>query len=474
MREKGLGTPATRAQIIEGLIARALHLPRRQASSVPTAKAFSLMTLLHGLGVPELFSPELTAEWEFKLAQMEHGKLKRDEFMREIVDDDASTSSAQAKNYESDTIPGDFATLTRAVPEVRRRGARELQEIPVPVKCDFGFWKIMGGRQLEPAEAETLIARARGRPARRLPQQARPAVLGQAQAQRRQRSRVRFRPARRRRRRRGARLLRPDAARAVPEVRRPRVRDAATPTSARRRSGPDKTCDFRSGRTILQRPIERAQMEKLLAHRQDRPAAVRVGAHAPAVLRVSSCGSPTARSASSSRRRIRRARARPQRARRAGARARPHPKDKQPVELHAGRYGPYVKHGDVNATLPDKDKVDALTLDEALALLAEKSRQADRRTQARAGQAARNGAARRGAGRPRSRARSSARRGRQRAARPRARRRARRRRPPPSARPRSATRRRPPRRRRSSAPTTKRSRQARRGQEVLSRAQRAA
>ena len=33
------------------------------------------MTLLHGLGVPELFSPELTAEWEFKLAQMEHGKL---------------------------------------------------------------------------------------------------------------------------------------------------------------------------------------------------------------------------------------------------------------------------------------------------------------------------------------------------------------------------------------------------------------
>ncbi len=50
-----------------------------------------------------------------------------------------------------------------------------------------------------------------------------------------------------------------------------------------------------------------------------------------------------------------------------------HPKDKQPVELHAGRYGPYVKHGGVNATLPDRDQVDALTLDEAVALLAEKS-----------------------------------------------------------------------------------------------------
>ena len=50
-----------------------------------------------------------------------------------------------------------------------------------------------------------------------------------------------------------------------------------------------------------------------------------------------------------------------------------HPRDKKPVELHAGRYGPYVKHGDVNATLPDRDKVDALTLDDALALLAEKA-----------------------------------------------------------------------------------------------------
>jgi topoisomerase IA-like protein len=50
----------------------------------------------------------------------------------------------------------------------------------------------------------------------------------------------------------------------------------------------------------------------------------------------------------------------------------PHPRDKKPVELHAGRYGPYVKHGDVNATLPDRDKADSVTLDEAISLLAEK------------------------------------------------------------------------------------------------------
>jgi topoisomerase IA-like protein len=51
----------------------------------------------------------------------------------------------------------------------------------------------------------------------------------------------------------------------------------------------------------------------------------------------------------------------------------PHPKDKQPVELHSGRYGPYVKHGGINATLPDRDRVDAVTLGEAVALLAAKA-----------------------------------------------------------------------------------------------------
>ena len=50
-----------------------------------------------------------------------------------------------------------------------------------------------------------------------------------------------------------------------------------------------------------------------------------------------------------------------------------HPKTKAPVELHAGRYGPYVKHGDVNATLPDRDQMESITLDDALALLAAKS-----------------------------------------------------------------------------------------------------
>jgi DNA topoisomerase I len=51
-----------------------------------------------------------------------------------------------------------------------------------------------------------------------------------------------------------------------------------------------------------------------------------------------------------------------------------HPEDGQSVSLYAGRYGPYVKHGKVNATLPDKDAIATVTLEEALALLAAKSK----------------------------------------------------------------------------------------------------
>ena len=76
MSAKGLGTPATRASIIEGLIYEK-YIQRQGRELQPTAKAFSLITLLRGLGIPELCAPELTGNWEFKLKQMEHGELRR-------------------------------------------------------------------------------------------------------------------------------------------------------------------------------------------------------------------------------------------------------------------------------------------------------------------------------------------------------------------------------------------------------------
>ena len=136
--------------------------------------------------------------------------------------------------------------------------------------------------------------------------------------------------------------------------------------------GEDRSCDFRSGRTILQKTIEPAQMTKLLetgktdllqfvSARTRRPFSAYLVKQADGKVGFEFEAKEPGRRG-----------ARPMR----GAPLRvlgAHPRDRQPVELHAGRYGPYVKHGATNATLPDRDAVDSLSLEQAIALVDEKA-----------------------------------------------------------------------------------------------------
>ena len=161
MQEKGLGTPATRAATIEGLL-NEKYMLREGRELIPTAKAFQLMTLLRGLQVEELSKPELTGEWEYKLAQMEQGKLSRATFMAEIA---AMTEHIvkKAKEYDRDTVPGDYATLSAPCPncggvvkENYRRytctGADGASD-----GCGFSFGKSPAGRTFEVAEVEQFM-----------------------------------------------------------------------------------------------------------------------------------------------------------------------------------------------------------------------------------------------------------------------------------------------------------------------------
>jgi DNA topoisomerase-3 len=161
MQEKGLGTPATRAATIEGLIAEKYML-REGRELIPTAKAFQLMTLLRGLGVEELSRADLTGEWEHKLAQMEQGLLSRESFMAEIATMTERLVN-KAKGYDKDTIPGDYATLQAPCPncggiikENYRRytcvGAAGASE-----GCGFSFGKTPAGRTFEVAEVEQFL-----------------------------------------------------------------------------------------------------------------------------------------------------------------------------------------------------------------------------------------------------------------------------------------------------------------------------
>ncbi len=369
MREKGLGTPATRAQIIEGLITEK-YIHREGKDLVPTAKAFQLMTLLHGLGIPELFSPELTADWEYKLAQMEHGKLRRTAFMREII---AMTRHvvAQAKGHESDTIDVDFGTLTARCPKCGGEVHERYKKFQCQ-RCEFGFWKIMAGRQLDLAEADLLLRERKVGPLEGFRSKlGRPftASLKLSDAHE-----VSFDF--------GDGSGGGDEGAAAPDFTGQtslgvcpkcgaRVFEAPQAYVCEKAVGPDKTCDFRSGRVILQRPVERAQMEKLLAAGKTdllqfvsartrrafsaflvRQPDGKIGFEFEAKDETKGGARKSARGG-------------PAPLRVLG----PHPRDRKPVELYAGRYGPYVKHGAVNATVPDRDGVDKLTLDEAIALI---------------------------------------------------------------------------------------------------------
>ncbi len=154
MAGKGLGTPATRAAIIEGLLTEK-YLLREGRELMPTAKASQLMTLLRGLGVNELTAPELTGEWEFKLSQMEKGKISREEFMREIAQM-TQIIVKRAKEYSNDTIPGDYATLTTPCPNCASVVKENYRRFAC-TKCEFSMSKTPGSRQFEISEVEDLL-----------------------------------------------------------------------------------------------------------------------------------------------------------------------------------------------------------------------------------------------------------------------------------------------------------------------------
>jgi DNA topoisomerase-3 len=262
MAGKGLGTPATRAQIIENLIDQR-YMVRDGKDLRPTRKAFDLMTLLKGLDVPELTAPELTGEWEFKLAQMERGKLKRDLFMREIAGMTQKIVE-RAKSYESVTVPiEDPAQLSTPCPKCGKTVTENYRRFAC-THCDFSIPKHPGSRSLEVEEVEELLGKGTigpmsgfiskmGRPfsavLKLTPEYKLEFDFGQGGDNGASDEAVDFS---------GQHPIGP-----CPKCG-GRVFEQPMNYLCERATGPEKSCDFRSGKVILQQPIERAQMEKLL------------------------------------------------------------------------------------------------------------------------------------------------------------------------------------------------------------------
>lgn len=259
MGAKGLGTPATRAAVIEGLI-NEKYLERQGRELKPTWKAFRLFFALRHFGVDEITSPELTGDWESKLKQMEQAKLPRAKFMEHIE----QVTRDLVERVRNGTIPETaFATVAAPCPKcggVIQETYRKFQ----CQKCDFYIWPVLLGREWSPEEVAELVTNRFIGPLNGFrSKQGRPFSAGLKLSAE---NRIEFdfgQPLD------GEGAEAPDfsgqeALGACPKCN-ARVFEHGVSYVCEKSVGPERSCDFRSGRMILQQPVEREQMQKLLA-----------------------------------------------------------------------------------------------------------------------------------------------------------------------------------------------------------------
>jgi DNA topoisomerase-3 len=159
MAERGLGTPATRAATIEGLIAQK-YLAREGRELFVTGSGMRLIQLVREMDIEGLYSPMLTGDWEYKLRQMEHGQLQRDAFMKEIIsytNEIVSKARKLADNAKNQSFPD----LKVPCPICGAQGLRQTDATYEcrEIDCKFKAKKHIAGRLLTEAEATELFTK---------------------------------------------------------------------------------------------------------------------------------------------------------------------------------------------------------------------------------------------------------------------------------------------------------------------------
>src|SRR5881398_928824 len=166
MKERGLGTPATRAETIETLIRRE-YIERVAKDLQPTPKGLQVITMLEE---DPLTSPELTGDWEKRLSDIEHGSGDRKEFIKGIVDLTTQTveqiaaldkEKLRPERVELGPCPRCGAETGEIIKENSRAyGCTSWKSREEP-GCGYVIWKRVAGRTITPEIARQLIENGR-------------------------------------------------------------------------------------------------------------------------------------------------------------------------------------------------------------------------------------------------------------------------------------------------------------------------
>src|SRR5215208_2142106 len=158
MKDSGIGTPATRAAIIERLIDVG-YVERDGRSLVATEKGLNVIRLLDG---HPLTSPGLTGDWETRLGKIEHGQEPREDFMRDIALFAGETVHTLDETLKDVRIPranlGPCPVCGHDIVENRKGFSCWSREDP---GCGFVIWKSKAGKTLPIAVARELISTGR-------------------------------------------------------------------------------------------------------------------------------------------------------------------------------------------------------------------------------------------------------------------------------------------------------------------------
>lgn len=165
MKDRGLGTPATRAAIIERLI-EVGYLEREGKALVPTPKGIELIRAIESIPINELVSPELTAEWEWKLMRIEKGEFTRDQFMAGIIDLTMKIVE-KVKAISGEKTTQMRAATSRVIGKCPVCGG-EIRENKAAYSCSnwktgckFVIWKKIAGKTITRKQAQVLLEKGK-------------------------------------------------------------------------------------------------------------------------------------------------------------------------------------------------------------------------------------------------------------------------------------------------------------------------